>query len=201
MAAVARLDGATRRDALLDAAAAMVAAGEIDEVSMELVAERAGVSRALVYKHFANRQDLLEHLFDRESALLHAALSTDVAAAESLADMLRALVRGAIAAQQRSGVMLAALGSSGARGRAQRGVQRRRDAGTLRFFARQAEAELGVDRALATETLAVGLGAISAVLARWRVDPTPAHAALLEDIYVSMVIGGLETLRGAQPAS
>ncbi len=34
---------------------------------MEAVAERAGVSRPLVYKHFANRGELLASLYQRES--------------------------------------------------------------------------------------------------------------------------------------
>jgi AcrR family transcriptional regulator len=45
-AASARLD---RRDSLLDAAADMVATGNVESVSMEAVAKAAGVSRSLVY--------------------------------------------------------------------------------------------------------------------------------------------------------
>jgi AcrR family transcriptional regulator len=33
---------------------------------MEAAANRTGVSRALVYKHFANRQELLASLYERE---------------------------------------------------------------------------------------------------------------------------------------
>src|SRR4051794_2132750 len=105
---------------LLDAAAEMVAAGEIDQVSMETVAERAGVSRALVYKHFANRHDLLTALYERESAHLHARLATDVEQAGSLEEMIRALVDGALAAQARRGATFAALAASGGRPHGQR---------------------------------------------------------------------------------
>jgi len=94
----ARLARADRRDALLDAALALVAEGDIESVSMEAVAERAGVSRPLVYKHFANRSELLAAVYQREAALLHAELSAAVTAADSVADMFRALVRGSLRA-------------------------------------------------------------------------------------------------------
>ena len=109
-AASARLD---RRDSLLDAAADMVATGNVESVSMEAVAKAAGVSRSLVYKHFENRHDLLSSLYERESAHLHSQLSADVRAAHDLAGMLRALVRGAIAAQASRGATLLVVGSRG----------------------------------------------------------------------------------------
>jgi AcrR family transcriptional regulator len=78
---------------LLDAAAELLVRGDPEDVSMESVAERAGVSRPLVYKHFANRQALLSALYERESAHIHKEVAAAVLAETSLADMLRALVR------------------------------------------------------------------------------------------------------------
>src|SRR6185437_4284278 len=87
-----RLARSNRRDALLDAAADLVAAGDVESVSMEAVAEQAGVSRPLVYKHFANRSELLAALYQRESALLHSELAAEVQAAVTLEEMFRALI-------------------------------------------------------------------------------------------------------------
>lgn len=193
---------AERRDSLLDAAADMVASGNVETVSMEAVARAAGVSRALVYKHFANRHDLLSALYERESALLHAQLSADVGAASDLAGKLRALVRGALAAQASRGATLAAL-SAGGRNAAQRGVQRRRDGRTLRHFTSQAVVEFAVDEHAAQTGLAVALGSIPTVLARWGLRPTREHALHLEDTYVTMAIGGMTELArrdSARPA-
>src|SRR5438552_18526782 len=81
----AKLARADRREALLDVVAAMVAAHDVDEVSMDSVAEVAGVSRALVYKHFANRREMLSALYERESARLHQELTAEVQAADDLA--------------------------------------------------------------------------------------------------------------------
>ncbi|HLI44936.1 MAG TPA: helix-turn-helix domain-containing protein [Acidimicrobiales bacterium] len=198
-----RLAGADRREALLDTAAAIVAAGDLNAVSMESVAERLGISRALVYKHFANRHDLLAALYERESSLLHAQLSAAVLEAGTLAEMFRVLVRGALAAQASRGATFAALASSGAR-RAQRDRQRRRDAETVRHFARQAIVELGLDKATATTGVALALGSLATVLARWRLRPTAEHAALCEEAFVAMAIGGLRELArraGTTPAA
>src|SRR6516164_2386234 len=92
-----------RRDALLDVAAQLVGRGDVDAVTMESVAAAAGVSRPLVYKHFSNRKELLRALFERESAHLHRQLSRAVLEADGLEQMLRALVEGALAAQDERG--------------------------------------------------------------------------------------------------
>ena len=94
-----RLTRADRREALLDAAAALVAAGEVQAVSMETVADRAGVSRSLVYKYFLNRGDLLAAVYRREATLLHRELAAEVGAATTVEGMFRTLIRGACCRQ------------------------------------------------------------------------------------------------------
>jgi AcrR family transcriptional regulator len=195
----ARLGRADRRDALLDVAAEMVAEGRTEEVSMEAVAGRAAVSRSLLYKHFANRRDLLIALYERESAHLHAELANEVGSATSLADMLRALVRGTLRAQAQRGATFAALASGGARGSTQRSLQRRRDAQTLKYFVQRAVSEHGLTEGTARAGLAMALGTMPTVLAQWRARPTEEHAAQLEDTYVSMAIGGLKELAAGGP--
>src|SRR5687768_9988818 len=90
----ARLSRTERRGALLDAAMALIEAGDVEAISMEAVAERAGVSRPLVYKHFANREELLAALYRREALHLHQQLEAEVAEARSLEGMFRVLIRG-----------------------------------------------------------------------------------------------------------
>jgi AcrR family transcriptional regulator len=190
----ARLARADRRDALLDAALALVAEDDIDSVSMEAVAERAGVSRPLVYKHFANRNELLAAAYQREAAQLHAELSAAVMAAGPVEDMFRALVRGALRAEAQRGAAFAALRAAGLRTRERRDEQRRRDRATLRYFAASALRDFGLDERTARAGVGILLGAIDPVLAQWRRHPTQEHAALLEDTYVAIVVGGLAQL-------
>lgn len=185
----------SRRDALLDTAARLVATGPVEAVTMESVATAAGVSRPLLYKHFANRHELLAALYERESALLHRELSAAVGGCEHLEDMFRALVEGALAAQASRSATFATLAAQGGRPSGQRGMQRRRDARTVAFFVRRAVAELGIPEGPATAGVRIALGSISVVLDQWRRRPTPEAAAELADAYVTMAIGGLRSLR------
>jgi AcrR family transcriptional regulator len=190
----ARLARAERRDLLLDVAAELVASADADSVTMEAVAERAGVSRPLVYKHFANRTELLASLYQRESILLHKELTDAVAAADTLEDKLRALVRGALQSQASRGATFAALRSAGMRTNDRRDEQRARDRVTLRYFTSLVVREYGLDHAQARAGLAIIFGSIDSVIARWRTRPTADHARLLEDSYAAMAIGGLREL-------
>jgi AcrR family transcriptional regulator len=183
-----------RREHLLDVTAEMVATGDGEAVSMETVALRAGVSRALVYKHFANRQTLLHALYERESEHLHQRMSAAVQRASTLEDMLGALVTGALAAQSQRAATFAALASHGGRPSSQRNLQRTRDAQTLRHFTRYAVTEIGLDEAVATTALTLALSSIPVVLAQWRRHPTRAHALILADTFVTMTMGGLQAL-------
>ena len=105
----ARLTRAERRDALLDAAVALVTSGDVEAVSMDAVAEKAGVSRPLVYKHFANRGELLAAVYRREAAHVHEDLAAEVGAATSLEGMYRTLIRGSLRASADRGHVFAAL--------------------------------------------------------------------------------------------
>lgn len=162
---------------------------------METVAARAGVSRPLVYKHFAHRQELLGALYERESLLLHRQLSAAVQECDRLEDMLRALVEGALAAQATRSATFVALSAEGARPAGQRARQRRRDGRTLRYFTDQAVRELGIDRELAEPAMQMALIGIATVLATWRMRATAEHARSLSGMYVSMVMGGLRALQ------
>jgi AcrR family transcriptional regulator len=192
-----RLASSDRRDHLIDAATELLAAGD-DAVSMDSVAERAGVSRPLVYKHFANRSELLASVYERESKLLHRELSVAVSGADTLEDKFRALVRGALRAEASRGATFAALRSAGARGRAARERQRRRDRDTVAHFAALAMREHGSKERDTAQAVAILLGALTSVLAQWRRYPTPDNAQSLEDIYVRLAVGGLAELGGTR---
>lgn len=183
-----------RREALLDAAATLVAAGEIHAVSMETVAEMSGVSRPLVYKHFANRHDLLAAVYRREADRLHSELSAAVGAETTIEGKLRALIRGALQAEADRGASLAALRAAGARTEELRETRHSRNRNTVRHFTRQAMRDLGVAEQPTRVCMAVVLRSIDSVLAEWRHRPTPQFAAVLEDAYVTIAMGTLEKI-------
>ncbi|MFD4354676.1 TetR/AcrR family transcriptional regulator [Nocardia sp. NPDC058518] len=85
-----RLTPQQRHDQLLDIGAALFAEKTYEDVLMEEVAERAGVTRALVYHYFSNKRDFYAAIFQRASDQLLA--STDVDDDRSFAEMLEAAV-------------------------------------------------------------------------------------------------------------
>lgn len=72
-----RLEPRLRREELLDTGAALFAEKPYDDVFMEDIAARAGVSRSLLYHHFSGKRDLYIALFKRASDRLLARLSPD----------------------------------------------------------------------------------------------------------------------------
>jgi AcrR family transcriptional regulator len=61
-----RIKGPARRERLLDAAADVVLEHGAAALTMDGVAARNGVNRAIAYRYFADRDDLLAALLDRE---------------------------------------------------------------------------------------------------------------------------------------
>jgi AcrR family transcriptional regulator len=59
------MPAAARREAILEAALDVFAAGGYHETSLDSVADRAGVSKALIYEHFASKRELHTALLER----------------------------------------------------------------------------------------------------------------------------------------
>jgi AcrR family transcriptional regulator len=91
-AARVRLSRNDRRDNFLDVTAQIVVEKGADAVTMEGVAARAGVSKALAYTFFANRDDLLAALHDREAAVLDERIAEALALGGTLEQRSRAVM-------------------------------------------------------------------------------------------------------------
>ncbi|HEY6935273.1 MAG TPA: TetR/AcrR family transcriptional regulator [Marmoricola sp.] len=52
-----RMSPASRREQLLDLGVRLLATRSVDEISIELLAEQAGISRGLLYHYFGNKQE------------------------------------------------------------------------------------------------------------------------------------------------
>lgn len=186
--------GRDRRRELLIEVAADLAAEDLEAVTMDTVAAAAGVSRPLVYKHFANRDELLAAVYRREARLLHKAMAGAVLEAPTLEDKFRTLIRGALDAQAERGAMLHALRAAGGRDMAGRMEQKGRDVDTFRYFTTLAVAATGADEPKTAAVITVLLRSIEGVLAEWRRKPTSGHARRLEEAYVTVCRGALAQL-------
>lgn len=65
-------------DAILDAALVEFDRHGIRKVALEDVARRAGLSRTTIYRRFANRDDLIAAVMDRENARLFADIADEI---------------------------------------------------------------------------------------------------------------------------
>src|SRR5664279_500837 len=72
-----RLTREERRRDLIEVGAQLFAANAYDDVLMEDVADRAGVSRALLYRHFPSKRDLFGAVYELAAEQLVAATELD----------------------------------------------------------------------------------------------------------------------------
>ncbi|MFB9428582.1 TetR/AcrR family transcriptional regulator [Streptoalloteichus tenebrarius] len=87
-----RLDPAERRAELLDVGARLFAAKPYEDVFMEEIAERAGISRALLYRYFPSKRDLFAAIYQRAADRLVADVEFDPSApvADQVSDAIDA---------------------------------------------------------------------------------------------------------------
>lgn len=189
-----RLPADERRAVLLDVTRVLVRDAGPGPVTMGLVAERAGVTRALVYKHFANKDDLLRTLYRREAQRLDRHIRARVEAApEGFEAKLRAFVGATLDAVEEHAPFFTPLRAAGAEGDARRD-QRSRDRRTVDYFARQAARDFGIDLRTARSVIAVLFSGIRSLLSQMRSRPGPAQRAFLLDTYVETALGALDRL-------
>ena len=87
-----RVAAADRRMQLLDVAADVVSSIGVRALTLDAVAEKAGVHRPVVYRHFANVDQLLAALVDRELGRLSRSTADAVAGVEGFEQRLRSAV-------------------------------------------------------------------------------------------------------------
>lgn len=88
-----RLTGQERRERFLDAAAEIVLEQGVGAVTMDGVAARTGVNKALGYRYFKDSANMLLALFERENRLFDEKTARYVTADASFEEWLRAGIR------------------------------------------------------------------------------------------------------------
>lgn len=98
-----RLPREQRREQLLDATLALIAAQGFGAVSMEAVAREVGIAKTVVYDAFGNREALLRALFEREQARVHAAIDAAMPALPPRGEPLELLVESLVELLRQAG--------------------------------------------------------------------------------------------------
>lgn len=87
-----RLDPKVRREQILDAAEAVLAAHDPVDVTFEQIAEAAGVSRALVYNYFGDKGGVIAAVYLRNFEQLDEQLERAIVEGSSTCERARAMV-------------------------------------------------------------------------------------------------------------
>lgn len=189
-----RLSAADRREALLDIALELLIESGVTAITMGAVAERAEVTRALVYKHFDNADALVIELQRREARRVDREIVDVVQAAPGgFEPKLRAMVHSLVMAADEWESIFSPLGSSVA-GEVGRREQRRRDQRSLGYFARLAADDYELDEVLAAQAVKICFGGLDAVMATARRTHDPAERVALADLYVGLVTGAVAAI-------
>jgi AcrR family transcriptional regulator len=198
-AAPERLSADARRGALLEVTKVLVAEHGPHAVTVGTVASRAGVTRALVYKHFANKDDLLRALYQREARRLDRQIRARVTAApEGFEPKLRAFIGASLDAVEEHAPFFTPLRATGADDTFRQG-RRSRDRGTVGYFAALAARDFGLDLHTARAAVAVLFSGIRSLLSQMRSRPGADQHQFLLDTYVEMTLGALHRLAAPPP--
>jgi|SRR6516162_9307823 AcrR family transcriptional regulator len=190
-----RLAAADRREQLLDVAAAIVLDSGFLALSMESVAQRAGVSKGLGYAYFENADALALALYDREVGELYRRVEAAVSAAPDFEARIRAGLRTYLDVVAERGPLIAVL-EVRMQGRWFRRSGRKRVGQYLAFWASEIERELGVPAEVASALAAAKTSAVDALSRTARRRKLPR--ARIEELCVQFSLAGL---RAAAKAS
>lgn len=188
-----RLSREQRREQLLDSAASVLIDKGVAALTMEGVAEVAGVSKALPYSHFENASELLKALRDRELDRFGESIVGAVRDADGYEARIAAAVHsyfGFIA--HRGSVLVAVLRSMPMDESEQ---QKRQNPA---FFAKIFQKELGMSEATAKVASSVFVVGVSGAVDAWVSEV--ANRATIEAITVQAVVGGAAAIAAAERA-
>jgi AcrR family transcriptional regulator len=182
-----RLPRAVRRTQLLDAAGAIITQQGFDALTMEALAEQAGVSKGLGYAYFDNVEDVVQSLWDRELDRLYRRMGDALNEHAPFEEQVRAAVRAYFDLVEERGPLLDVLGAH-LTGPASRSERRRRQP-FVRELAGLVQHEFDVQprRARELSALLMSVSATSAWM--WRAYGMPR--AEVEEVCVAFMLAGV----------
>jgi AcrR family transcriptional regulator len=166
-AGTARMAPGARRDQLLDVAGEILGAEGVRGLTMERLAERAGVSKGLGYAYFGDAEAVALALFEREVEALYQRIREATTGATRFEDGLRRAIAAYFDVVAERGVLLGALQAHLTRERAERRT-RRSVAGFVAFWSRQLGTALALEPPAAETLAAMLLSAADACGRMWR---------------------------------
>ena len=156
-----RLRGADRHQSFLDAARAIALESGLNGVTMESVANRAGVTKALGYRFFENREALLQALYEHDALIFRTTIRDVIdpnsAFEDQLRQTLRAIMR--ISIERKSVIISSMYNDPSVRERV-----KAEDAVSIEWLTRQILRRYGAEMAAARRMSRILLGVIPAMV-------------------------------------
>jgi AcrR family transcriptional regulator len=169
---------------------------------MERLGREAGISKALIYNYFPNRNDLLRALLEREMEVLRERQVAQIGQATDLRDLILRTTRTYVAQVKARGALLQRLWAEPAVARqvAEQSVRKREEA--LRFMVHEVIKTYGLPRDVAISAVDMGMAMTEA--AAQHLPKSRNDVDFATHVCVNLLIGGLEALareHAARPAA
>jgi TetR/AcrR family transcriptional regulator, fatty acid biosynthesis regulator len=189
-----RLAPEERAGQILDFAARLILEEGFTEVSMERLGREAGISKALIYNYFPNRNDLLRALLEREVGLLRGRQVAEVRAAGSFKDLVHRTTRIYVEHVNERGALLQRLWAESAVSRTVAEVDLQQRFEAMQYFARRVTKEYGIPHDVALSAVDMQMAMTEA--AAQHLANSHNDVDFATDICVTLLLGGLDALAG-----
>lgn len=181
-----------RRSMILDQTADIIAREGVAGLSMELIAQNAGVSKSLVYNYFDSLTDLLKELLERELRALRLLQFKAAEKATTFEELVRGVTHEYLDYIDRRGLIIERLQAEPSVSEAQDPTQYDRNS-SVDYLAPivSKQFDMPIELARAATDISFGLPASAGeYLLRTKMDLKE-----LEDLTVSMIIGSIAMVR------
>lgn len=187
-----RLTPEARRENLLDVARQAILRDGLSTFTIEGLGREAGVSKALVYVYFRNREALFADLLRQEEAELRARAAAGASRAEGFAEVIRATTRAYLEQSRDRGALIALLMADPAVARLMAEETRQAAERTVGYF-------VGIVRKEYALSLEQAAAAVSVLMPlTGQAGRAVSHGAMeidaAVDLCVTLIVGGLEAL-------
>ncbi len=185
-----RMSTEERRHFIIDIALEILREEGAAGVNMGEVAQRAQVTRTLVYKHFANRSDLINETYRREAAKLHETIRSQIDEAIGFENRMRAFVFAVLGAIDSHGWMFSPMEPQ-THEQAFLSDQGQRDRKAVRYFAQLACDEFGLSLKETTSAMGILLSGIASFRLQAHVLTSQHEREFLAELYLDIVMAAL----------
>jgi AcrR family transcriptional regulator len=195
-----RLSPEARRQSIVGAAVELILETGHSGCTLEQVAAKAGISKALIYRHFARREELLEEILQREFKALSGRGLDSIPENVPIERVIRGTVERALRYYHDHGPILRLLASDAAMAELARAGNRSSRSSTTTYFVNKFRKRYRVPKEVALIAVTMVVNAPIHSMAYLRRQQVDIDRTI--DVWTEFIIGGWQALQkryGASP--